>query len=161
MRRNRFITKNGRLNAAGRGLDRVGNILKWLDLHGTEVSVHFDGDTRYRTVLGALMTIGTFIAVLVYIGERSAAINTAEPSSARQFTELVNLASYPYQNLYESKMDVMFGFFEKETEDNPLFPIALPPQYGSFTLLVGGVEQQLAECYQNEHFINVVDESEK
>ena len=38
-------------------------------------------------------------------------------------------------------MDVMFGFFEKETEDNPLFPIALPPQYGSFTLLVGGVEQ--------------------
>ena len=83
MRRNRFLTKNGRLNAAGRGLDRVGNILKWLDLYGTEVSVHFDGDTRYRTVLGALMTIGTLIVVLVYIGERSAAIDTAEPSSAR------------------------------------------------------------------------------
>ena len=43
-------------------------------------------------------------------------------------------------------MDVMFGFFEKETTYEPLSPIALPAQYGRFVLEVGGVKQSLVGC---------------
>jgi hypothetical protein len=38
---------------------------------------------------------------------------------------MINLGTYPYQNLNENRMDVMFGFFEKESIDGAMSPIAL------------------------------------
>lgn len=33
---------------------------------------------------------------------------------------MINLGTYPNQNLAENNMDVMFGFFEKETKFDAL-----------------------------------------
>lgn len=43
-------------------------------------------------------------------------------------------------------MDLMFGFFEKETRFDAMSPIALPEQYGAFSLIVGGENRDLVEC---------------
>lgn len=40
------------------------------DLHGSEISVNFEGDTRYRTYLGSVCTLATFLIVFIYINLR-------------------------------------------------------------------------------------------
>ena len=52
-------------------LRHVTNAFRWMDLHGSEISVNFEGDTRYRTYLGSICTIGTFLLVIIYINLRS------------------------------------------------------------------------------------------
>ena len=69
--------------------------------------------------------------MLIYTNLRSQALSSADPSTSRQFTEMINLGSFPYQNLNENKMDLMFGFFEKQTRYDAMSPIALPEQYGT------------------------------
>lgn len=41
------------------------------DLHGSEISVNFEGDTRYRTYLGSICTVCSFLVVIIYINLRS------------------------------------------------------------------------------------------
>ena len=55
----------------------------------------------------------------------------------------------------ENQMDIMFGFFEKQSRYSAAFPIALPQRYGSFNLYVGGLKQQLADCDPGKHFLGV------
>ena len=40
------------------------------DLHGSEISVNLEGDTRYRTYLGSLCTLSTFIFIFVFVNLR-------------------------------------------------------------------------------------------
>jgi len=51
---------------------------------------------------------------------------------------MVNLGDLEYKNLQENHMDLMFGFFQRESRVAQMFPIALPEQYGSFSLLISG-----------------------
>lgn len=55
-------------------------------------------------------------------------------------------------------MDVMFGFFEKETRYDAMSPIALPEQYGRFSLFVGGEKRELVPCNPDLHFKSVAKE---
>ena len=49
----------------------------------------------------------------------------------------------------------MFGFFEKETKYDAMSPIALPEQYGTFSLVVGGEPRDLVQCDPELHFQKV------
>ena len=55
------------------------DMFKIFDLHGSEISVNFDGKTRYRTHLGSICTIGTFLTVFILISLRQQSITSAEP----------------------------------------------------------------------------------
>ena len=99
--------------------------------------------------------------VFIYINLRSQALAAADPRTTRQFTEMINLGSHPYQNLKENKMDLMFGFFEKETRDHGVTPIALPEEYGTFTLLIGGQVQNVVECMAGVHFPGVQPDEQR
>ena len=74
---------------------------------------------------------------------------------------MINLGDYDYQNLADNNMDMQFGFFEKETKFETMSPIALPQQYGTFSLLVGGEKQDFVECEAIRHFTKVGDEEKK
>ena len=74
----------------------VSDAIRRFDLHGSEISVNLDGHTRYRTYLGALCSVATFIIVIIYVNLRIQAIQSADPSSSRQFIEMINLGDFPY-----------------------------------------------------------------
>ena len=61
-------------------------------------------------------------------------------------------------------MDVMFGFFEQSTDFDPMSPIALPEQYGTFSVSLGGqVRSQdlLVDCDPELYFLNTDKEEAK
>lgn len=51
-------------------IKKVLNVFTWFDLHGSEISVNFEGETRYRTYLGSICTIMTFMAAIIYTNLR-------------------------------------------------------------------------------------------
>ena len=53
----------------------------------------------------------------------------------------------------------MFGFIENASKYTEFSPIALPEQYGSFSVYVGDRRYPFIECDSSKHFKNVeIDE---
>ena len=75
---------------------KIENMFLRLDMHGSEISVNLDGDTHFRTYLGSICTLITFVFVILYINLRQQALSSAPAQTTRALTEIINLSSYPY-----------------------------------------------------------------
>ena len=65
-------------------------------MHGSEISVNFEGDKKYRTYLGSICSIFTFLAVITFANWRYQALSSAELVPKSHYTEMINLGTYPY-----------------------------------------------------------------
>ena len=42
----------------------IGRFLKWLDIYGHQVSMNYRGDGMFKTNLGGLLSLATFVLVI-------------------------------------------------------------------------------------------------
>lgn len=149
----RTLLKQPKTRLTARNLSRV---FLCCDLHGSEVSVNLEGETRYRTLLGSLLSIATLTSVIYYVALRLHTLAQVRPKKALGLPQMLNLVDHGYENLRENNMDVMFGFFDTNSDDGVKRPVALPKEYGSFSLYLSG--QPLAaieDCSASKHFTTV------
>ena len=43
----------------------IGNLLKWLDIYGHQININYQGDGKFKTNLGGILSLATIVLVLI------------------------------------------------------------------------------------------------
>ena len=95
--------------------------LKGLDIYGYSVGVHYRGDSSFKTVFGAMISLFSFILIIMNTVKlaRDFVTKNEQKESVRSVTE--SLVEVEDLSLKDNKFEIIFGT-----------DVALDPRYGEW-----------------------------